>query len=196
MKTTNRIFILWLMLITSNSILFYSLYQILTEKEEKVILQSFKPNIKKDTLYNFVINKIKDFEKFKAKEYNCLTTQRLIGYGHAIKKDENFTELTELQADSILREDFNKSIDLAYKHTKVKERHKIYAIAHFIFNIGVTKFNKSTFKKKILKGEDITKELLKWNKIVISEDSIIESTHLIKRRQFEINLYYGFLTHK
>jgi len=185
----------WFGFIIIGIILSYGIFKLFQE-EPTISTPIIIIEEKKDTLYDFVINKIKDFEKFKSKEYNCITTQRLIGYGHAIKKGENLSNLTEEQADSLLREDFNKSINLAYKHTKIEEKHKIYAIAHFIFNIGVTKFNKSTFKKKVLKGEDITKELLKWNKIVISEDSIIESTHLTKRRQFEINLYYGFLTHR
>lgn len=193
MKQINKKALLWALFIIIGTTIPMFLVEIsCSSKEQRGIEKIKKDIIEKDTLFDYVINKIKVFESFRSEKYNCISNQDLIGYGHAIKKGENLTKITESQGDSILRLDFKTAVNFVKKHSKLKRKMEIYAISHFVFNLGGGKYLRSQLKKKIDNRESIKEELLKWNKIVY-KGSITTSKHLLKRREFEINLFYGNL---
>lgn len=51
------------------------------------------------------LNFIKEWEEFRAVEYFCADHKRTIGYGHVMKADEKYGEITKKQAEELLRQD-------------------------------------------------------------------------------------------
>jgi lysozyme len=139
--------------------------------------------------YEKTIKAIKKHEGFAGgKPYVCPGGYCTIGYGHVIRDGENFTELTEKQADSLLRVDFNKalrSVDLSVKLSGPKK----LAIAHFVFAKGIGTFNRSELRNLILKGESIDKEIVKWCYYTNRNGELIRSQHALNIRKWELRMY-------
>lgn len=100
--------------------------------------------------YEEAVAKIKEHEGFRSCTY-VLEGVRTIGYGHTIKKGEHFGCLTETQADSLLRADFNAALKCVDRYTKTKGSRRI-ALGHFIYCKGVGTFLKSELYSKIKSG--------------------------------------------
>ena len=112
--------------------------------------------------YEKTIRAIKKHEGFAGgKPYICPGGFATIGYGHVIKEGEHFIQLTEKQADSLLRVDFNKALKAVDASVKLNGPKKL-AIAHFVFAKGIGTFNRSELKTKVVKGESIDDEIIKW----------------------------------
>lgn len=81
-----------------------------------------------------------------------------VGYGHMVQPGEPFrrgVQLTERQADALLRQDLRKFVSL-YKH--MGERYAIL-LGTLAYNIGPSAVNRSTVYKKLKRGDrDIYKE--------------------------------------
>lgn len=136
--------------------------------------------------YDTCINYLKKYETFAPKRYFCGC--ELIGYGHQITKLDNLPqEISEKQADSLLRRDFDKSKNFVAKNTNLTGN-KLLAISCFVFNVGSTAFMNSTLRKKIEAGQEIKQEILKWNKMMHNGE-MVSSSSLSKRRIWEFELY-------
>lgn len=108
------------------------------------------------THYEDAVKIIKKHEGFRSCEYT-LEGVRTIGYGHTIKKGESFKCLTEIQADSLLRADFNSALKRVDTHVGVKGSRKI-ALGHFIYCKGIGTFLKSTIYSKLKAGNSLIEE--------------------------------------
>ena len=62
-----------------------------------------------------LIDYLKENEGFRSKPYEDSGFQS-IGYGHQIVKGEKYTEITEEEADILLRRDVEKAVSNAKKH--------------------------------------------------------------------------------
>ena len=98
------------------------------------------------------VNLIKKYEDFRPMKYLCPADQWTIGYGHQIKKDENFDDmsLTMDEADKLLQEDIKRDYDeLMYfcKDMKLSDN-QIGALTSLYYNLGGTKFHNSILFKK------------------------------------------------
>lgn len=133
--------------------------------------------------YSRVISSIMVHEGLRNKVYYCAGGNKTIGYGHLVTKD-TFNILSDSEALDLLKDDFNKCILYTQKYTTNIDT--LLGISHFIFCFGSTKFNKSLLKQKLLKGECIEEELIRWINI-----NGKPSSHLKKRREFEIRLIRG-----
>ena len=168
------------------------------EKEEKkakklIPIQkrefSIRPVFDWNKQYEKTLEYIKDHEGFAGGTvYICPGGHKTIGYGHIILENENFTQITKLQADSILRADFNKAIRVLDANIKLDGSKKL-AIAHFVFAKGIGSFNRSTLKKKILKNEPIDAEITKWCYYTNSKGEKVKSQHALNIRKWELDLY-------
>jgi lysozyme len=139
--------------------------------------------------YEKTIKAIKKHEGFAGgKPYVCPGGYTTIGYGHVIKEGESFTELTEKQADSLLRVDFNKALRSVELSVNIKGSKKL-AIAHFVFARGIGTFNKSELREMVLKGEPIDDEIVKWCYYTNTSGERVKSQHALNIRKWELRMY-------
>jgi lysozyme len=140
------------------------------------------------------IDLIKLFEGFKANAYLCPANKPTIGYGSTMwndgKKVELGQKITMDGAEILLMWELkNKSVAL---HKLRLNQSQFDACMSFVYNVGISAFQKSTLYKKInLNPSDelIRAEFLKWNKATIN-GKLVELKGLTKRRIAESNLYY------
>lgn len=139
--------------------------------------------------YEKTIQYIKEHEGFAGgKPYICPGGYKTIGYGHVILEDENFTQLTPAQADSLLRVDFNKALDAVDRTIDIKGNRKL-AIAHFVFTRGIGTFIKSPLKTMIENGEDIDDEIVKWCYYTNVKGERVMSQNALNIRNWELKMY-------
>lgn len=135
------------------------------------------------------IDLIKKFEGLKLESYKCPAGLWTIGYGNT--QWENGTRVLENQVIDIQRAEkllmfwvnkYAEKIDL-----KVKQN-QFDALVSFAYNVGITNFNNSTLKKKVIANPNdatIRDEFMKW---VNSRGKQLPG--LVKRREAEANLYF------
>lgn len=157
-----------------------------------------KNKISYDSLYNEVIESIKEFEGLRLTAYLCPAQQKTIGYGHFVKPTDNLSEtITIEQADSLLRKDFNDCINVVKKHIDSlnidNKEVKTLALAHFIYNVGVGNFEKSTLLKLVKDNKPVDDELLKWIHYKYKDKDnnlvVVKSKYLKQIRQYEVDLF-------
>lgn len=134
------------------------------------------------------INFIKQKEGCSLKVYMDIGGKPTIGVGHLITENENIPkEITNEQAEELLRKDLKVVEDAINKHVKVKiDQEQFDALCSFVFNVGVSAFVSSTLLKElnnnnILKAAD---QFLKW--IYVNKKT---SPGLLARRQKEVDLF-------
>lgn len=155
--------------------------------------KSINPLDKWSESYELTIEYIKKHEGFAGgKPYICPGGYKTIGYGHVIKKNESFTQLSKIQADSLLRDDFNKALKLVEKTTKIGGTRKL-AIAHFVFTRGIGTFLRSELKNLVDNNKKIDKEILKWCYYRSGTGKLVKSMHALNIRKWELDMYKGEL---
>ena len=165
------------------------------EKKEKRLVEVDHSRIKLRKVFNWneeyekTIAFIKQHEGFAdGKIYVCAAGYKTIGYGHKLKSGENFTQITEEQADSLLRVDFNKALKALDRNIKLSGPQRL-AMAHFVYAKGIGSFNRSTIKKKILNNEPIDNEIVKWCYYTNKKGEKVKSNYLLKIRKWELAMY-------
>lgn len=135
------------------------------------------------------IDLIKKFEGLKLESYKCPAGLWTIGYGNT--QWENGFRVLENQVIDIQRAEkllmfwvnkYAEKIDL-----KVNQN-QFDALVSFAYNVGITNFNNSTLKKKVIANPNdatIRDEFMKW---VNSRGKQLPG--LVKRREAEANLYF------
>ncbi|MFN8256854.1 MAG: lysozyme [Bacteroidales bacterium] len=138
--------------------------------------------------YEKTIEFIKRNEGFAAEMYICPGGYQTIGYGHVILEGENFGELTEKQADSLLRADFKRAVKAVESTIDLPANQKL-AMAHFVFNKGIGTFINSGLKDKIEKGLPIDGQLMQMCYYTNKDGKRIKSQLALNIRKWEINLF-------
>ena len=142
-----------------------------------------------------VIENIKKLEGLKLKVYRSPDENKTIGYGHQTKSHiKNF--ITVEEADSMLNEDFEKSIKLVILQTNFRKDNnpeKLLALASLAFNIGGELFLRSTLLSYVKKNKSSKEIKVQFNKWIYykSKGKKIISSNLRRMRDFEFNLYCG-----
>ena len=134
-----------------------------------------------------LIKLIKDSEGCKLKAYKCPAGIWTIGYGQTKGVKEGMV-WTQQQADEDLIKTALQAFNEAIKASPIlatANMEKQAAIADFVYNLGITNYNKSTLKLRVDKGNWVaaSTEIKKWNK---SNGTILNG--LVKRRQLEADL--------
>jgi len=134
---------------------------------------------------------ISHFEGFSSKPYLCPGGYLTIGYGHKIEPGEDWTEISQEQADIILEQDIK--MILAFLEVSLQDKidelneDQLAALISFVFNIGRAAFQESTVRQKILAGapiNEVTSEMARW---VYSNGKPLPG--LARRRRAEIELF-------
>lgn len=143
-----------------------------------------------NTNYQKTLNFIKKHEGFNnGATYIDLGGYATVGYGHVVLANETFSDtITEFQADSILKRDFQKAIRGVERLTDLEGNKKL-AIAHFIYAKGIGAFSRSTLLKKIKAEEEVDSEILRWCHYKNRRGKLIRSEYSYKTRQWELALY-------
>ena len=134
-----------------------------------------------------LIKLIKDSEGCKLKSYKCPAGIWTIGYGQTKGIKEGMV-WTQQQADEDIIKTALQAFNEAIKASPIlatANMEKQAAIADFVYNLGITNYNKSTLKLMVDKGNWVSAstEIKKWNK---SNGTILNG--LVKRRQLEADL--------
>ena len=134
-----------------------------------------------------LIKLIKDSEGCKLKAYKCPAGIWTIGYGQTKGIKEGMA-WTQQQADEDIIKTALQAFNEAIKASPIlatANMEKQAAIADFVYNLGITNYNKSTLKLRVDKGNWVSAstEIKKWNK---SNGIILNG--LVKRRQLEAGL--------
>jgi lysozyme len=121
--------------------------------------------------------------------YYDASGNRTIGYGHKIKEGEEFPErISTVEAENLVKKDFDKAIYAVEKFTDLKGFKKI-AIAHFIYARGIGNFMKSNLRKRIIMNQPVEDELMRWVYYKSPNGNLVESDYIKKIRRWEVNMY-------
>lgn len=83
------------------------------------------------------IQLVKQFEGFSRIPYPDSGGKLTVGYGHLIKPGESFTEISEEQAENLLRQDMQEAADSIQKHvTVLLNENQFSALLSLVFNLG------------------------------------------------------------
>jgi lysozyme len=157
------------------------------KSENNLFLDTLDSISYEDSLMTECIEHMKESESFSGSRYLDNDGSVTIGYGHHILKGEHFPNIiTEASADALLRADFANYVKLANKYVDSYE--KSLGLGMFLYNLGETKFKKSTLMRLIIKGKPIDKEIVKWCNYKYRGKSR-RSRGLLKRRKFELSIY-------
>lgn len=134
-----------------------------------------------------LIKLIKDSEGCKLKAYKCPAGIWTIGYGQTKGVKEGMV-WTQQQADEDIIKTALQAFNEAIKASPIlatANMEKQAAIADFVYNLGITNYNKSTLKLRVDKGNWVSAstEIKKWNK---SNGNVLKG--LVTRRQLEADL--------
>ncbi len=133
---------------------------------------------------------LKSFEGFEAQAYRCPGGYQTIGYGHVIRKGEDYASALSLfEAERLLRQDATIAENAVRRFIDVNLRQKQFdALVSFTFNLGSGALQRSTLRRKINREEhdEVPDELMKW---IWAAGRRLPG--LIRRRQAEGVLYQG-----
>lgn len=144
------------------------------------------------TSLDILINLIKEFEGCELIAYKCPAGVWTIGWGHTGPDVKPGLKWNQEQADDSLYhkaiETLNEAI-IVSPSLALNGMYKHAAIADFIYNFGMTKYNKSTLKKYIdtKQWHLASDEIKKW--VHDSEGNVLNG--LVKRRQAESELLFS-----
>lgn len=111
-----------------------------------------------------LIEKIKEFEGYRAEAYRCPAGQWTVGYGHTRGVYEG-RRVSRAEADRLLREDLAPLEHYVERLGVVKTQGQTDALLDFCFNLGTPALEGSTLLKKIRQGAptaEIQKEFRRW----------------------------------
>jgi lysozyme len=138
------------------------------------------------------IDLIKRFEGFSSIPYLCQANKKTIGYGHVILKDEDYSHVTEEEAEDILKNDVSFAENAINKYiTHYLTPNQFAALTSLVFNIGVGAFKKSSLRTAINNNrfDEAPYRFKLWNKFTNKEGKKQISQGLIKRRELEVKLW-------
>lgn len=139
-----------------------------------------------------VLEAIMLHEGFRSEPYKDIAGNLTIGYGHKIKKGENFKKISKDEGYAILKDDFNQAMEAALRlspHLKHPNNiFKRYTIAHFIFGKGSGSYARSTLRKKVNNCENVDDEFRRWVYATVDKKKV-KLTNLEKIAEWRIKLY-------
>lgn len=129
---------------------------------------------------------ISSFEGFRATAYKCPSGVWTIGYGHTkgVKKGDM---ISYQEASKLLMRDIEEVEDKLVSLGTLTQG-QLDSLVSFVFNVGISNFNNSTLKKKVIANrfdKSIGKEFKRW---IYSKGKVLQG--LVKRREWEARRYY------
>lgn len=111
------------------------------------------------------IDLIKRFEGFCSSVYICPAGYPTIGYGHLVRSGESFTEITETEAEELLRRDVESAERAVLRLVNVPLTDGQFdALVSFTFNLGAGAFQRSTLRRKVNRQAhtEVPAQLMRW----------------------------------
>lgn len=111
------------------------------------------------------IDLIKRFEGFSSTVYICPAGYPTIGYGHLIRSSESLTEITETEAEELLRRDVESAERAVLRLVNVPLTDGQFdALVSFTFNLGSGAFQRSTLRRKVNRQAhtEVPDQLMRW----------------------------------
>lgn len=135
---------------------------------------------------------IKGFEHCRLEPYMDIAGIPTIAWGHRIMPEENYTAITQAQADTLLMQDVASTARLVKRLTeKVQLNENQYsALISFAYNIGATAFSSSTLLKRVNARDFVgaAAQFAVWNKATVAgKRKVVEG--LVRRRKAEAALF-------
>jgi lysozyme len=111
------------------------------------------------------IDLIKRFEGFSSTVYICPAGYPTIGYGHLVRPDESYAEISETEAEELLRQDVESAERAVLRLVNVPLTDGQFdALVSFTFNLGSGAFQRSTLRRKVnrLAHAEVPEQLMRW----------------------------------
>ena len=134
------------------------------------------------------VDLIKEFEGLSTKAYICPAGVLTIGYGHTGPDVRKGMQISQAEAERLLRSDLKRFEEVVEHAIKVRlTQLEFDAIVSFAFNVGGSALEHSTFTRRMNRGEDkptcFKEEFPKW---VNGSDGPLPG--LVRRREAEVQL--------
>lgn len=130
---------------------------------------------------------IKEFEGLSLIRYTDASGREHIGYGHLLREGEDWFEITQFQADTLLIEDMEKAVKCVDDFVLVPiSAQQEAALVSFVYNVGCGAFAKSSLLMFLNGGEyqRAADEFPRWNQ---SAGKVMPG--LVKRRKREREVF-------
>ena len=118
------------------------------------------------TIPQAAIDLVKHFEGFSSTPYVCPAGFLTVGYGHVVAKDyPRDAKVTREEAEELLRKDLRIAAYGVLRLTSVTLSDNQYAaLVSFVFNLGLGRYQSSTLRMKVNRGEftEAAREFRKW----------------------------------
>ena len=111
------------------------------------------------------IDLIKRFEGFSSTVYICPAGYPTIGYGHLVSSGESYTEISETEAEELLRKDVESAERAVLRLVNVPLTDgQLDALVSFTFNLGSGAFQRSTLRRKVNRQAhtEVPAQLMRW----------------------------------
>jgi lysozyme len=111
------------------------------------------------------IDLIKRFEGFSSMVYICPAGYQTIGYGHLVRSGESFNEISETEAEELLRKDVESAERAVLRLVNVPLTDGQFdALVSFTFNLGSGAFQRSTLRRKVNRQAhvEVPAQLMRW----------------------------------
>ena len=111
------------------------------------------------------IDLIKRFEGFSSTVYICPAGYPTIGYGHLVRLGESYTEISETEAEELLRKDVESAERAVLRLVNVPLTDGQFdALVSFSFNLGNGAFQRSTLRRKVNRQAhaEVPEQLMRW----------------------------------
>ena len=111
------------------------------------------------------IDLIKRFEGFSSMVYICPAGYQTIGYGHLVRSNESFDEISEADAEELLRKDVESAERAVLRLVNVPLTDGQFdALVSFTFNLGSGAFQRSTLRRKVnhQRHAEVPEQLMRW----------------------------------
>jgi len=111
------------------------------------------------------IDLIKRFEGFSSTVYICPAGYPTIGYGHLVRSGESYTEISETEAEELLRKDVESAERAVLRLVNVPLTDGQFdALVSFTFNLGSGAFQRSTLRRKVNRQAhaEVPDQLMRW----------------------------------
>lgn len=111
------------------------------------------------------IDLIKKWEGFRNHVYMDAAGLPTIGYGHLIRTGEEFTAITEAEAEALLHKDVRKAVSAVQRLIVTPlTQNQFDALVSFTFNLGGGALQRSTLRRKVNRGDvqGAAREFPRW----------------------------------
>ena len=143
--------------------------------------------VKTDTLLINAIEHLKSYEGFRSTVYLDTDGSPTIGYGHHLLSGETYSNITEIEATSILMSDFTLRQVYIEDLYQIKGS-KLIALTLFSFNLGTGNLKKA-ITNGLLSNPNIILQYCHYRTYNDTGEATIHTSHkLLQRRQYELRL--------